>query len=105
MPARLVTEILPVVAPAGTFTLTLLLLITVIPATETPPNLTSVAKPTFEPVMVTSVPSLPLNGVKVLITGGLMTKNGVGVKMVCVPSLTSILPLPAPAGTITVIEF
>ncbi len=75
VPAGLVTDILPVVAPIGTVALievpdTILKVIAGVPL-----KLTAVVPPKFVPVSVTVAPIAPLVGVNDVMVGGLMTVN------------------------------
>lgn len=68
VPAAVVTEIKPVVAPAGTAT-TICVSVFIVGAPAMPLKLTVVALASPEPLIVTSVPVGPLDGVKLEIEG------------------------------------
>ena len=103
VPAGVVTEMWPVTAPAGT--------VAVIDVGETilnrvmcPSNFTRDALLKFSPVIVTRIPSGPLVGVNVVMTGFLITVKAmaevaVATAPVEVDVVTEILPVVAPAGT------
>jgi hypothetical protein len=65
-PARVVTEIGPVVAPIGTVAVTEVLLVTVVPLARVPLNLTVDPARKPVPVIVTDVPTAPLAGAKLV---------------------------------------
>jgi len=97
------TEIAPVTADSGTFTLMLVADAIVNVVVAMPPNFTAVAPVKFVPVIVTSVPIGPLAGENELIVGG----SGITVKLAALvavptPVLTEIGPVVAAAGTFTV---
>src|SRR5919108_882426 len=100
--ARFVTEILPVVAPAGTVALIDVADRIVNVVTAVPLNVTSVTEFRFVPLIVTSAPVGALAGVKAVIVGALITMKSVA--LIPVPSvvITLILPVTAVAGTVTV---
>src|SRR5579864_5673712 len=99
-----VTTTLPVVAPAGTLTPMLVALqLLAIPA-DIPLNVTVLVpcvEPKFVPVMVTVVPATPDAGFKPLMLAG----GSVTVKLTPLlgtpPTVTTTLPVVAPAGTLT----
>src|SRR6266550_1155729 len=84
VPAGLVTVILPVMAVAGTVALIEVEETTTSAPAETPPKVTSVAVSRPVPSMVTSVPVVPLVGVKLVIVGAGTTLT-VKVQVVCWP--------------------
>jgi hypothetical protein len=84
VPPGVVTEIVPVFAPVGTFTVTLVAA-TVAGVAATPPKLTDVAPVRFVPVIVTVAPAPAEVGVKLVIAGGVTTERW--------PSLWPCLPL------------
>ena len=95
------TKMSPVKAPLGTATTNC-----VVVADEgvalTPLKLTALSLGValkFVPVMVTSVPTGPLAGVKPVIFG--MTVNALALVPVKVPTVTVIVPVVAPLGTRT----
>src|SRR5712692_3441623 len=73
VPPGVVTAILPVFAPTGTVAVTCVAEFTVNAVALTPPNVTFVAPVNPAPAIVTCVPTGPLVGAKLLITG--MTLN------------------------------
>src|SRR5215213_2559172 len=104
VPAPVVTEIVPVVAPEGTVAVICVLEPTVKDA-EVPLNATADAPVKLVPLIVTSVPTGPLDGVNPLIAGA---EGGVTVKLAALvpvpaPVVTEIVPLVAPEGTVAVI--
>jgi hypothetical protein len=103
VPPGVVTEIVPVVAAAGTVVVIWVALATVKGA-AIPLKATAVAPVKFVPVMVTAAPARPLVGVKLVTVGA----GGITVKLlpdVPVPPevVTEILPVAAPPGTVVVI--
>ena len=104
VPAGVVTEILPVVAPLGTVAL-------IRPAfcTEnvalTPLNLTEVAPVKLVPLILTDVPTGPLVGLKDEIVGAAPAVTVKLVELVAVPAgvVTLIGPVVAPDGTLVLI--
>jgi len=68
-PEKFVMLMRPVVAPAGTVVV-IVVLLTTVKVALTPLNFTSVVEKKFEPVIVTVCVIGPLVGVKLLITGG-----------------------------------
>src|SRR5215469_601202 len=98
-----VTTTLPVVAPAGTVT-AMLVLLQVVAVAVVPLKVTVLlpgVAPKFVPVIVTGVPTVPEAGLRVLIVGA----EAVTVKFTPLlarpPTVTTILPVVAPAGTVT----
>jgi len=104
VPAGVVTEILPVVAPAGTVAVIFVAELTVNVA-DVPPNLTAVAPVKFVPLIVTDVPTGPLFGENEVIVGAapLFTVNFVPLVSVPEGVVTEIFPVVAPEGTVAVI--
>lgn len=100
IPAGVVTVIFPVVASAGTVAVMVVEFTTVNTAVFAL-NFTLVAPVKLVPVIVTTVSTAPLTGVKELIVAG-MQKSFV---LVAVPLtlVTVIFPVVAPAGTVVVI--
>jgi hypothetical protein len=97
----LVTVILPVLAPVGTIATSLLGGVRLRTVAATPLNFTDDVDVNPVPVIVTSVPLGPLEGVKLVI-------DSVGVKfaaLVAVPAavVTEIFPVVAPSGTVALI--
>ncbi len=101
----MVTDIGPVVAPAGTDVVILVDVEAVTTAT-TPLNLTIFSAGTllkFVPVMVTGTPTPPLVGEKLLIEGVPKTVKFVALVTITPLNDTVICPVPAPRGTLVVI--
>lgn len=103
IPPGVVTEIGPVVAPAGTVAISFVPLS--LKLATLPLKLTKVALFRFEPVMVTDVPTPPLPGENPVIDGGRFATTVNVDALVAVPPLvvTAIEPLVAPDGTVAVI--
>ena len=99
-PPGVVTEILPVIAPAGTVAVILVSEFTVNAVAAIPPNFTAVACNSPVPVIVTTVPTGPLGGLKLLTPGN--TLNFSGVRRLPVGSSTSMLAVVALGGTVAV---
>ena len=100
VPPGVVTEIVPLVAAAGTVAVTLVAVTTVKLVAGVPWNVTAVAPPRFVPVIVTVEPTAPKAGEMPVMTG-------MGVKfatLVAVPPgvVTEIVPLVAAGGTLAV---
>ena len=70
VPPAFVTEIVPVVAPAGTVAVIDVAELTLKLVAEVPLNLTELVPPRFVPPIVTAEPTRPLVGVKPVIVGG-----------------------------------
>ena len=103
VPPGVMTEICPVLAPAGTVAVICSSEMTVSPVRSVPFRVTAVAHVKPVPPIVTSVPTGPEAGENPLIEGG-----GITVKLpelVAVPPgvMTEICPELAPAGTVAVI--
>jgi hypothetical protein len=101
------TTIFPVVAPAGTGTV-MLVLLQLIGDAATPLNVTMPTTelceaPKLVPLIVTSVPTGPLPGDTPEITGVGRTTNGAALLEIP-PTVTTTFPLDAPIGTGTVID-
>lgn len=105
VPAGLVTEIFPVVAPVGTVAVILVEESTVNFAADVPLNFTPVAPVKFVPLIVTEVPTGPLVGLNEPMVGAAAPVTLKFVELVAVPSgvVTVIGPVVAPAGTAAVI--
>jgi hypothetical protein len=100
VPADVVTEILPLVAPAGTVALILVALATVNTA-PVPLNLTELALENPIPSIATAVPTLPLFGEKpVMVRPAPVTVKLMGLVPVPAGVVTVIRPEVAPAGTV-----
>src|SRR5207244_13345157 len=95
VPTGLVTEILPVVAPAGTIALREVAITLVGAPALTPLNCTSVTESRLVPVIVTTVPTGPPAGVKLETVGALSTMKVSA--LVPVPSTVVTLNLPLKA--------
>jgi hypothetical protein len=103
-PAGVVTPIGPVVMPAGTKVVIWVAELTAKFVALTPLKVTAVVPLKFAPVMTTEVPVTPLVGVKLLMLGaGKVTTKLVVLVTVPPGAVTTINPLPAPAGTVAVI--
>lgn len=98
------TTTFPVVAPVGTAAVMLvadqLLTAAVVPLKMT--ALVPCVAPKFVPVMTTDVPTGPEVGLKLVMLGGAVTVNGTPL-LATPPTVTTTLPVVAPAGTWTVI--
>ena len=96
-----VTTTLPVVAPAGTGA-TMLVALQLVGVAEMPLNLTVLLPckaPKFAPVIVTDVPNNPEVGFRLVILGaGVVTVKATPL-LATPPSVTTTLPVVAPAGT------
>jgi hypothetical protein len=105
VPELVVTAIGPVTALLGTVAVIWVGESTVKVVAATPPKVTDVAPVNDPPVMVTTVPTLPLVGVKLLMHGPDPVVTVKLVVLVAVPSesVTAIGPVVAPAGTVAVI--
>jgi hypothetical protein len=105
VPPGVVTLMLPVVAPMGTFTIICVpALLTVSPVANTPLNVTLVAPVKPVPVRATIVPTTPLVGEKLFTTGTLTnTVKGAVVEAVPPGVVTLMLPVVAPIGTVALI--
>ncbi len=101
-----VTTTLPVVAPAGTGT-TMLVADQLVGVAVVPLNVTVLVPfvaPKFVPVIVTDVPTGPLVGVRLVTVGAVavvVTVNVIAL-LAAPPTVTTTLPVVAPAGTGTV---
>jgi hypothetical protein len=101
VPSSVVTEIEPVLAPAGTVVVIVPELFTVKVA-ALPPNETAVAPVKFVPVIVTPDPIPPKVGAKELMAGVIVKR--VVVTIAPLPGVVmEIGPVVAPAGTVVVI--
>jgi len=98
-PPAVVTVIFPVLAPLGTVAVTLLSAMTVNVAAFTP-KVTFVVCVRPVPLMVTMVPTLPLDGEKLLIVG--VTLNCWRLFRLPLGRTTVTVPVLAPLGTVTV---
>jgi len=95
-----VTTTFPVVAPLGTGT-TMLVALQLVGVAAIPLNVTVLVPcdaPKFAPVIVTEVPRGPKVGLRLVILGGTITVNATGL-LGTPPTVTTILPVLAPAGT------
>src|SRR5947207_8982910 len=95
-----VTTSFPVVAPLGTGT-TMLVALQLVGVAAIPLNVTVLVPcdaPKFAPVIVTEVPRGPKVGLRLVILGGTITVNATGL-LGTPPTVTTILPVVAPAGT------
>ena len=96
----MVTEISPLVAPAGTVAVMEVAEARVTVAAATPLKVTLVAPVRFVPVMTTLVPMIPEAGVKLVTVGAGITVKEAVLAVVPSPLVTLIFPLVAPAGTV-----
>jgi hypothetical protein len=103
VPTGVVTAIVPVVAPVGTFARMRVAELDVIVAAM-PLNLTDVAGERLEPEIVTTVPTLPEVGERLAIAGGSETLKEVVLVAIPPEVVTDTRPLFAPVGTLTVTE-
>ena len=103
VPAVVVTVILPVVAPEGTAAVTLPSF-TKLKLADVPLNLTPFTPVKWFPLIVTEVPTPPLDGEKLLIVGAVALLTVKLDALVAVPAgvVTVILPVVAPEGTVPV---
>ena len=102
VPAGVVTKIFPVTAPTGTFTLMELGWTIADPrSAATDPKEIAVVPLKVVPLIVTSVPTGPLMGEKLVILG--RTVKGSAEIAVCMPFVTLIGAVTAPGGTFAVI--
>lgn len=101
VPADVVTVTLPLVAPVGTVT-TMLVELQLVGVAAIPLNVTVPEESKFTPVMVTDVPTGPVNGFRLVIVGTL----GPLVTVNCTPLLdtpptvTTMFPVVAPLGIV-----
>jgi hypothetical protein len=97
VPAAVVTVSFPVVAPVGTIAWIAVADVTAKFVALTPLNFTAVAPVKFKPLIVTTVPTGPMAGVKLVILGATVK----GAALVAVPPgvVTLSGPVVAPAGT------
>jgi hypothetical protein len=102
IPFGVVTEIFPVVAPAGTVAVILLGLSTVNIADELP-NFTDVAPVKLSPLIVTIVPAGPLSGENDVISGVPGTVNFVALVAVPAGVVRLMSPVVVPIATFAVI--
>src|SRR4030095_4526111 len=101
-PAGLTTPMRPVVAPAGTGTRIEVADRTVTGPVLTPLKVTLVTLARLVPFSVTSAPSGPTVGLKLLRVGALMTTNGAGLIAVPPGVVTLTVPVAAVPGTVAV---
>jgi hypothetical protein len=101
VPAGVVTETLPVVAPAGTAALICVPAPFTLNEEDVPLNLTAVAPPKRIPVIVTAVPTGPFRGEKFVMLGAPLLVT-VKLLVVAVPSgvVRTMCPVVAPEGTV-----
>ena len=102
VPTTVVMPIGPVDAPLGTVAVICVAEFTVNVGALVPLNITCETAEKLVPVITTTVPIAPVVGVKLLITGGGPTTNAVAEVAVPVGAVTVIVPVVAPAGTVTV---
>jgi hypothetical protein len=103
VPPGVVTVIVPLVAPAGTVAAIWVAELTVNVA-DVPLKATTVAPVKFVPVIVTTVPGVPLDGLKPVMVGAGAAVTVKLVGLVAVPPgvVAEIVPLVAPVGTVAV---
>jgi len=99
-PPGVVTEIFPVIAPVGTVAVILISEFTVNAVAAIPPNFTAVACSRPVPLIVTTVPTGPLAGLKLEVPGS--TLNFRGVSRFPDGSSTSMLAVVAFGGIVAV---
>ncbi len=99
-PPAVVTVIFPVLAPVGTVAVTLLSEMMGKVVAFTPPKVTIVVCVRPVPLMVTMVPTLPLDGEKLLIVG--VTLNFWRLFRLPLGRTTVTVPVLAPLGTLAV---
>jgi len=102
LPAGVVTEIGPVVAPAGTVAVICVDELTVKVAVV-PLKVTAVAPERFAPVIMTLAVAGPPGGLKPVIVGWAPTVKGLPLVAVPPDVVTAIGPVVAPEGTVAVI--
>jgi hypothetical protein len=98
-----VTTTLPVTAPAGTGA-TMLVPFQLVGAAFTPPNVIALVPcvaPKFAPLIVTAVPTTPEFGLRLVMLGAGVAAFTVKFEplLACQPTVTTTLPVTAPAGT------
>jgi hypothetical protein len=103
VPPGVVTEIGPLVAPAGTIAVICVEESTLKLAAPVPLNATNVAPVKLVPVITTLVPAGPLAGEKPEIVGDGITVNELVLVAAPAGVVTEIVPVVAPAGTAAVI--
>ena len=103
VPAGVVTEIFPVVAPEGTVAVIWVAEFTVKFVATVFLNFTVVAPVKFVPVIVTIVPAAPQDGVKPVTVGGVVTVKLLPLVAAPAAFVTVIGPLVAEVGTVAVI--
>jgi hypothetical protein len=100
--APTVTPTLPVVAPVGTGT-TMLVADQLVGVASVPLNHTELVPfvaPKFEPTIVTTVPTGPLAGVRLVMLGDVLVVTvNVFALLATPPTVTTTFPVAAPAGT------
>jgi hypothetical protein len=103
VPPAVVTVTVPVAVPAATVAVICVSPFTVKDAAAVPLNLTAEAPVNAEPVMVTTVPTGPEVGVKLLTVGGGITVKP--AELVAVPAIvvTAIVPVELPVANVAVI--
>lgn len=102
-PPGVKTSILPVVAPLGTIAVICVPDPFTLNGAFDPLNVTEVALVRFVPLMETTVPAGPLDGLNPEIAGPSETTNAVPVTAVPWGVLTEMAPVVAPLGTVVVI--
>jgi hypothetical protein len=97
------TSIDPVVVPAGTVAVICVAESTVKSTAATPLKITALAPLRSVPVIVTLVPTGPLDGLKLVIVGAGMTVKLLALVAMPAGVVTAIGPVAAPEGTVAVI--
>jgi hypothetical protein len=100
VPAALVTETLPVVAPLGTVVVICVPAPLTLNGADVPLNVTAVAPPNLRPVIVTGVPTGPFLGAKFVMLGAVPVTVKLLVVAVPFGVETVICPVVAPVGTV-----
>ena len=103
IPPVAVTVMAPVLAPAGTVTVSFVSEFTVNAGAFVPLKLTRVVPVKFVPVRTTTAPGGPIAGVNDVIAGGGITTKLIAETAVLTGVVTAIGPVMAPAGTMAVI--
>jgi hypothetical protein len=96
-----VTTTMPVVAPAGTGA-TMAVALQLVGVTAVPLKVTVLVPrvaPKFDPAIVTDPPTSPAAGVRLVMLGGATVTVKVGPLLTAPPTVTTTLPVVAPAGT------
>jgi hypothetical protein len=103
VPATFVTAIVPLAVPAATVAVICVALFTVKDVAAVPLNFTAEAPVNEVPVIVTTVPTGPEVGVKLVIVGGGITAKLAELVPVPATVVIAIVPVLVPAATVAVI--